>query len=143
MNLPARLTDQWFEAHFIASVGDDGSFRVYNYDIPPMRYALAQAQGLFLWCPCGYGAIDQEGKERFPLDLSLNLGRPHGVLIVFANPPCGRVPPANFGPKSRDGKTHPRWTVSGTGLSDLTLNPSVAVGTNDCWHGYITNGEIR
>jgi hypothetical protein len=141
MNLPARLDDVWFEAHFIAEVGSDGSYRAHSESGCP--YSLSQSQGVAFWCPCGYGLLDENGKERYPLDLSLNLGRPHGVLIVFANPPCGIIPPADFGPKSRDGKTRPRWTVSGNGLNDLTLAPSVAVGEPECWHGFITSGEVR
>lgn len=35
----------------------------------------------------------------------------------------------------------PRWKVSGTGYDDLTVSPSVDAGP-DCWHGFITNGEI-
>ena len=139
--MPARLTDPWFDAHFIAEVGNDGSYRV-NLD-SEVPYTFSQSQGLFLWCPCGFGMLDKNGKERFPLDLSLNLGRPHGLLVVFSNPPCGIIPPADFGPTSRDGAKHPRWTVSGSGLEDLTLEPSVAVGKPECWHGFITDGEVR
>lgn len=138
-----RLTDPWFEAHFYGEIAADGSFRFHYEDRSPM--AFAQAQGLALWCPCGYGELDKDGKERFPLDLSLNLGRPHGLLIPFANPPSGVPVPAEHGPLSRDGKTRPRWTVSGSSLADLTLTPSVAVGPADkeCWHGFITSGEVK
>ena len=138
MKLPAQLADPWFEAHFITGAGDDGGFHVGQNDIP-----FSQSQGLFLWCPCGFGALDEEGDERFPLDLSLNRGRPHGVLIPFNNPPCGTIVPANFGPLSRDKKSRPRWTVSGSDLSDLTITPSVAVGDPECWHGFITDGVVK
>jgi hypothetical protein len=36
-----------------------------------------------------------------------------------------------------------RWTVSGTGLADLTLMPSIKLSGGCAWHGYITRGEIQ
>jgi hypothetical protein len=111
VNLPAPLTDPWFAAAFYGAVAPDG--RAWTEKMP-----FAASQGLFLWCPCGYGLLDKAGKERFPLDLSLNLGRPHGLLVPFANGPGG-VLPADHGP--------------------------IAVGPadNECWHGYITGGQVR
>lgn len=142
MTLPARLTDPWFDAEFYGEVAPSGTLRLKHEDGSPM--AFAESQGLFLWCPCGYGLLDKDGKERYPLDLSRNLGRPHGLLVPFANPPSGVQLPADHGPLSRDGASHPRWTVSGTGLLDLTLTPSIAVGKDrECWHGFITTGEVR
>lgn len=35
-----------------------------------------------------------------------------------------------------------RWDVSGTGLEDLTLSPSVLIIGGCGWHGFITNGEV-
>ena len=136
-----RLTDTWFEAKFYGEVIGD-SLRLKHEDGSPMTFA--EAQGLWLWCPCGFGALDKYGKELFPLDLTLNLGRPHGLEIPFANPPSGVQLPAGHGPLGRDGVTHPRWTVvSGSGLHDLTISPSIAVGENpECWHGFIRAGEI-
>lgn len=140
-HLPARLTDPWFEARFYGEANADRGFLLAHED--GSLFAFSESQGLFLWCPCGYGALDKDGKERFPLDLSLNLGRPHGVMVPFANPPCGIHLPANHGPVSRDKATHPRWTVGGSGLHDLTITPSIAVGDNpQCWHGFIRNGEV-
>jgi hypothetical protein len=139
-SLPARLTDPWFEAEFYGEVSAE-SWSQNHADGSPIKFS--ESQGLFLWCPCGYGLLDKDGKERYPLDLSLNRGRPHGVIVPFANPPSGIPLPADHGPVSRDGKTHPRWTVSGTGLHDLTVTPSIAVGKNpECWHGFIRNGEV-
>lgn len=136
MGLPARLTDPWFDAEFFGEVSPNGRlWRHHHDDGSPMSFA--EAQGLFLWCPCGFGALDKDGKERWPLDLGLNLGRPHGLLLPFANPPSSVPLPENFGPSSRDGKSKPRWTVSGSGLHDLRLSPSIAVGNPECWHGYI------
>lgn len=138
-----RLIDPWFEAHFYGQIAEDGSFRFRHEDRAAMKFS--ESQGLALWCPCGYGALDKDGKERFPLDLSLNLGRPHGLIIPFSNPPSGVPVPPNHGPLSRDGKSRPRWIVSGTSLADLSLTPSVAVGPSEkeCWHGFITNGEVK
>ncbi len=122
-----KLNDEWFEAKFYGEISADGK---------SMRYldSIDGAQGLFLWCPCGYG------KPEFPL----NAGRPHGVLIPFVNPRNAPPVPADHGPVNKtDGKTRPRWTMSGTGLHDLTITPSVDVGKDSCWHGFITNGEIK
>lgn len=137
-----RLTDPWFEAGFYCEALANGSWRERREDGSPI--AFSDAQGLFLWCPCGVGLLDKEGKERYPLDLGLNRGRPHGLLVPFANPPSGVPLPPDHGPVSKDGTTHPRWTVSGSGLGDLTITPSIAVGKDpECWHGFITNGEVR
>jgi hypothetical protein len=136
-----RLTDAWFEVRFYGEVNGD-SIRLVHEDGSPMKFS--EAQGLWLWCPCGFGLRDKDGKELYPLDLSLNLGRPHGLQIPFANPPSGVQLPPDHGPVSRDGLSHPRWNVSGSGFDDLTITPSIAVGKDpECWHGYITNGEIR
>jgi hypothetical protein len=89
------------------------------------------AQGLWLWCPCGYG------KPEYPLDGP----RPHAIIVPFKNPQNAPPVPANHGPTSRDGSHHPRWTMSGTGLGDLTLSPSIDVGTPSCWHGHVVNGR--
>lgn len=136
-----KLIDPWFEAKFIAEVAkqENGlhSFRHLKSD--GTAYTLAEAVGVEFWCPCGVNARDEQGELRYPLDLSLNKGRPHGVIVVFA----GRGAPADFGPHSRGNPAeHPRWTVSGTGLDDLTTTPSIAVGEPECWHGYITNGDV-
>lgn len=126
MNAP--LTDPWFEASFYGRVAPDGrSWR--------SALVFAEAQGLWLWCPCGYGK---------PEWADLTGPRPHGLIIPFANGPGGALPD-DHGPISRDGRTHPRWTMSGTGLADLTITPSVLVGTpevSECWHGFITSGRV-
>ncbi len=137
-----RLTDEWFEAGFYGEVTVTDGWSEAHDDGRPLTFA--EAQGLFLWCPCGFGLLDGHGVERYPLDLSLNKGRPHGLIVPFANPPSGVQLPPDHGPVSRDGSHHPRWTVSGSGLQDLTITPSIAVGKDpECWHGFITNGEIR
>jgi Family of unknown function (DUF6527) len=132
MTLPAPLGHEWFDAKLIGHVSAELSYRFSHEDGTLLN--LPEAQGLTLWCPCGFG------KPEFPTDG----GRPHLCMIVFANPPRGVLPPATFGPVSRDPKKpRPRWHFSGTGISDMTLSPSVAVGDPECWHGYIQNGIVR
>ena len=109
-----RLTDPWFEAEFYGDATE--------YSHRRQGAELDGAQGLWLWCPCGY-----------PNDHSA-----HGLIIPFANPRNASLPPENHGPISRDGTKHPRWTMSGSGLEDLTISPSVP----SCWHGHIQNGEV-
>jgi hypothetical protein len=74
---------------------------------------LADADGVRFLCPCGGG---------------------HLTLIPFDNPRNGSAPP-------RGG-----WHVSGTGLVDLTLTPSIRTSGGpdhaECWHGFITAGEV-
>lgn len=67
----------------------------------------------------------------------------HGVRF---NCPCGsghklHIP---IGDEARG------WIASGAGLADLTLIPSIAVSggkgdgsSTECWHGFVTNGEVR
>lgn len=57
------------------------------------------------------------------------LKRSTTILVCFSNP--RGIAPAH-------GK-RTLWEVSGTGLHDLTINPSIdAVGV---WHGWVKNGE--
>ena len=119
-----KLTDPWFEAEFY------GEATVLSHRLQGNK--IEGAQGLFLWCPCGYG------KKEFPVEGA----RPHGVMIPFANPRNAPELPECHGPTSKDGKHRPRWTMTGTGLEDLTITPSVDVGNNSCWHGFIKNGEV-
>jgi len=37
-----------------------------------------------------------------------------------------------------------RWTMTGTGINDLTLSPSVDMSAGPCackWHGWVKNGD--
>lgn len=114
-----RLTDEWFEAEFYGKATEMSYWR--------QGANIEGAQGIFLWCPCAYG----------------NNERAHGLIIPFANPRNAPALPPGHGPHSRHDSTHhPRWTMSGTSLGDLTLTPSVDVGTPSCWHGWITNGAV-
>lgn len=121
----ARLTNPWFSAGFIRNTTAKGT---YYGDL----LNIVGADGVRFWCPCGYG------KPEFPIDGA----RPHMVEVSFANPIGCQPAPADAGSQSRNGGPS-RWQMTGTGLDDLTLSPSVAVGPPECWHGYITNGEVR
>jgi hypothetical protein len=122
----AQLSDPWFAAKFYGQIDADRSFR----HLP----SIEGAQGLFLWCPCGYGLPE------FPLDGA----RPHGILVPFRNPRGAPPVPDGHGPIGRDDKTRPRWEMLGDSLENLSLSPSIAVGPAEaeCWHGHITLGLI-
>lgn len=60
-------------------------------------------------------------------------GQGHRLVVWFAD----RGVPAEREPGPG------RWTARGTGLGDLTLAPSIAVGEPVCWHGHIEEGRIR
>lgn len=125
-----RLTDPWFEAEFYGNVHADEQGRMTH---TRQGNRIDGAQGLQLWCPCGYG------KPEFPLDG----GRPHAVMVPFRNPRNAPELPPEHGPHSKnDPSQHPRWEMSGSGLEDLTISPSIDVGTPSCWHGFIRNGEV-
>lgn len=123
-----KLTDPWFEAHFYGEITETS----YHF-----LDSIEGAQGLWLWCPCGFGRLE------FPLEGP----RPHGVCVPFQNPRNALPCPPNHGPFSKKTGSHPRWTMSGSSLEDLTLSPSIDVGggrgDTSCWHGFITGGEVR
>lgn len=116
----ARLDDPWFEAEFYGNANERGGYTRQGARIEG-------AQGVFLWCPCAYGHDE----------------RAHGLIIPFANPRNASQLPPNHGPHTRNDPNHRvRWNMGGSGLGNLTITPSVDVGTPSCWHGFITNGEI-
>lgn len=84
--------------------------------------SLAEAQGIIFLCP---GCFAKNGGA---------VGT-HAIEVSFA----GRGVQDHQGSHNRQGQPS-RWNVSGAGYADLTLAPSVDV---DCWHGFVTNGEIR
>lgn len=133
-----KLTDRWFEAEFYGQVFKDRPCTdPHCAVVSPQPHThsgwirqgarIEGAQGLFLWCPCGYGT-----------------DKCHGLIVPFANPRNAPPLPPNHGPISRDGKARPRWQMTGTSLADLSTQPSIAVGeAPECWHGYITNGDVK
>jgi hypothetical protein len=60
----------------------------------------------------------------------------HRLHVYFQ----GRNVPPHLG-KDSAGNTA-RWSASGTGFEDLTLQPSILVKYPCGWHGFVTNGEI-
>lgn len=130
----ARLIDPWFDAEFIKNTNAKGHERAGSQ--------IEGADGVQFWCPCGYGKPD------FPIDG----GRPHMVLVSFSNPRGCDPAPVDAGSRNRVGDPS-RWGMTGSGLHDLTLTPSIDVGdevvepdgskvNRSCWHGYVTNGEV-
>lgn len=81
---------------------------------------MASAQGMWLLCPVCFK------KNGGPVGT-------HLIGVTFRN----RGALDHQGSQSKHGGPS-RWTVSGTGLHDLTVNPSVDCG---CWHGWIKNGD--
>ena len=65
--------------------------------------------------------------------------------ITFTCPRCanGHWIGVWFKDKGASAEAEPlhRWAATGTGYDDLTLTPSINAGSN-CWHGFITNGEV-
>lgn len=82
-------------------------------------------------------------------DEELTLATAQGIL--FECPLCGRHSIlAWFRGRSVPDDAAPgpgRWTASGTGFSDLTLNPSINLDVKPdsaCkWHGWVINGEAK
>lgn len=64
-------------------------------------------------------------------------GRGHHVLVSFA----GRGLADDQGSQNRKGEPS-RWNVTGTGIDDLTLHPSVDCTPGCPWHGWVRNGEM-
>jgi hypothetical protein len=60
----------------------------------------------------------------------------HRIVVWFENPVDGLPPEFTA--------TH-RWTRTGETFETLSLTPSVNAQVADptCWHGFITNGELR
>lgn len=85
------------------------------------------AQGVMFQCP-----LCAEGKERAPDGGFMGA---HVVVIWFANP--RGVEPSPYGDKG--------WQMTGTGLDDLTLSPSILLrGGDSCgWHGWVQNGDAK
>jgi hypothetical protein len=111
-----KLTD--LDATFIRSI-DERTNQMY--------VSMSEAQGVQFQCPlCAKGKpVEEENGERFVRGV-------HYVLCWFPNAPSNRQP-------------LPRWTPSGTGLHDLTLQPSIQIlGDEGCkWHGFVTNGNAE
>lgn len=93
--------------------------REYHVDVA----LLTEAQGVRFLCPKCY--VVNGG----PVGT-------HCIDVSFA----GRGVPAGHGTRSH-GEDR-RWAASGTGLSDLTLSPSILVEGGCAWHGHLTQGAV-
>ena len=119
---PVRLAE--LEPQFIRyrtlRAGGDPVF--YRCDVA----TLDEAQGLWFLCPVCFqrngGAVGT-----------------HLVETTFRD----RGASDDEGSHGRDG-TPSRWGVSGSSFEDLTLTPSIDLGSGGCgWHGFITEGEAK
>lgn len=86
--------------------------------------ALADADSVMFLCPACFrkngGAVGT-----------------HGIRIDFA----GKAVPDNVCIHNSEGKPV-RRAVSGTGVDDLTLSPSILLLGGCGWHGFVTSGGI-
>ncbi len=64
-------------------------------------------------------------------------GKDHYIQLYFAGSPV----PDRLG-KNKKGNAV-RWTASGTGLGDLSLQPSILEECDCGWHGFVTNGDAK
>lgn len=93
-----------------------------EYKVP---VPLAEAQGIFFLCPVCFT------KNNGPVGT-------HGVEVTFRD----RGVADDQGSHNTAGEPS-RWAVTGTGVEDLTLTPSIHLASSPCaWHGFITNGEV-
>jgi hypothetical protein len=83
---------------------------------------LAEAQGIRFLCPTCYA------KNSGPVGT-------HGIDVAFH----GRGVLDHQGSHNSKGEPS-RWHVSGDGLENLTMTPSIDGG---CWHGHVTNGDAK
>ncbi len=85
--------------------------------------SLEQAQGLTFLCPKCF------------LENSGPVGT-HSCEVTFEN----RGVSDEQGTQNKQGGV--RWTVSGAGLHDLTITPSILLIGGCDWHGFITTGWV-
>lgn len=111
----------------MAKLRDLDANLVGHYDVETGGFAFMPdmdgAQGVWFCCP---------------------LCSDHYMLCWFTNPRNAPRVPDDADPKPG------RWEASGTGLDDLTLNPSVSLDTplarehGTCrWHGWVQLGEAK
>ena len=91
----------------------------YHHTVLVIVDSLANAQGIHFLCPACYTKNGGRGGT-------------HMVQVGFH----GRGLKDSQSSHNREGKPS-RWHVSGTGLADLTLDPSIDCG---CWHGWVRRG---
>lgn len=70
------------------------------------------------------------------------LAEAHGV--IFECPGCREHSIVVWNPRAPEAATpRPRWTMTGTGIADLTLTPSINLLSGCRWHGWVTGGQIH
>lgn len=104
----------------------DGKIQWGGFPVETMEQVdFANAHGIMFLCPVCFKA------NGGPV-------RTHSVLTSFA----GRDVPDDRGSHNKEGKPS-RWNiVGGTGLSDLSLTPSIALTDGCMWHGYIGSNGV-
>ncbi len=85
--------------------------------------SLGEAQGVEFLCPKCY--VENGGR----------VGT-HLCAVTFHG--RGALPEQG----SHNGERPTRWSVSGNGMADLTLSPSIQLIGGCAWHGHVTNGSI-
>lgn len=94
--------------------------RDVEYSLPAKT--LKEAQGIRFLCPA---CFQKNG----------GVVGTHIVDVAFE----GRGVFPSQGSHNKKGEPS-RWNVTGTDYSDLTLQPSIDC---ECWHGLVTNGEVK
>lgn len=87
------------------------------YDSVPVQ-SIAEAQSVWFMCPKCFNDCG------------------HMIECTIA----GRGVEDACGSHNKAGKPT-RWTITGTGFSDLSLSPSVLLEGGCNWHGFVTNGD--
>lgn len=113
----------------------DGSTQWGGFETEEMHTVatLAEAHSIWFGCPKCYGINGNTMKGT------------HSVMVSFE----GRNLPEGYGSRNSEGKPS-RWAVSGTGLDDLVLTPSIFLKVeNDkgeplgCyWHGFVGSNGV-
>lgn len=109
------------------------------------------AQGVMFQCPsCGAGKDVVDDPER---PGRRYVAGAHYIQVLFSNPVGTDPAPADAGVTGGDGTSHPRWTMGGNSLDDLTLSPSINCDIpwkddqgvehpSSCkFHGWVKNGD--
>lgn len=92
------------------------------HHVPVM--SLAEAHGVMFLCPKCF--MENGGR----------VGT-HGVIVGFRD---RDAPPGSLSINSSGQDS--RWAASGSGINDLTLDPSILLSGGCGWHGFVRNGRV-